>query len=242
MKTYGGWRTYTPGYLVSDDTEITPEILNQMLSIMGFTSLECLREDVGQYARGEFSSELLGKLRLLLRGAGDKPTKDLFWMPDELSASAYNEETGDTDSLDFRNPFVLAAKPSNYLVDIQALSIEDLGETYAFNFRGGISCERLFQSRSNDLAPICDLIASGSLADIIDPSSEASLLIARVEEWLKVDGGYDGTISAELLDEIEFQCRMNNEYMGICAPGLQDEEGQDVEFYADSSDEEKGFM
>jgi len=243
MKTFGGWRNYTPGYLVSDDAEITSEILEQMLAIMGFASLESLRQEVGQYARGEFSSSLLAKLRLLLRGAGDKPTKDLFWMPDELSASVYNESTGDTETVDFKNPFALATNPSKYLVDIQALAIDETSDdTYGFTFRGGISCEKLFQSRTEALDPICELIASGSLSDIIDQGSEAASLYQNVKEWLTVDNGFDGEIGAELLGEIEFQCRMNNEYMGICTSGLQNADGEDVEFYADSSDEEKGFM
>lgn len=243
MGTYGAWRSYLPGYLASDEAEITTEVLDQMLSIMGFKSLESLRDEIGQQTRGEFSSDLSKKLRLLMKGAEEKPTKDLFWMSDELSASIYNPITGDTESVEFKNPFILAKDPANYLVEITALSVEEVSSgLYSVNFRGGISCERLFESSSEKLDPICNLISSGLLANALDPDTESAQFLASIEEWLRSDNSYCGKIGVELLEEIEFQCKTNIENMGICVSGLHDEDGEEVEFYTESSDEEIGFM
>ena len=233
-KTWGAWRYYSPGSLASDDTEISDEIVSEILSKTGFGNVEELNTLVSTYPRGELPEDLQARLKAIFQ----EPTYTAEDVPEELTISDGVVTTLE-EPLVLRSPFRLAEGHEPLAIGIYAMSIEDEGGTYSVNLRAGVSSPKLFEAASKELEGICavliDKLAGGSSDDFGDDEREL------LKDWLDRNGANKELADDEdFVEEIGMQVRYMVESIGISTIPFTDEDGEEIEFWIEA-EEEIGF-
>lgn len=233
-KTWGAWRYYAPGYLAADDIEIGDEIVSEILSKVGFGSIEEFNALLSTYPRGELPEELQTRLKAIFQAA-TYADEDV---PEDLTISD-GVVTSLKEPLVLRFPFRLAEDHEPLEIGIYAMSIADEGGTYSVNIRAGISSPKLFEAASKELEGICavliDKLASGESGDIGDAEREL------LKVWLDSNGANrELADDGDFIEELGMQVRYMVESIGISTIPFTDEEGEEVEFWIEA-EEEIGF-
>lgn len=233
-KTWGAWRYYAPGYLSADDTEIGEEVISQVLSAVGFGSVDEFNSSVGAHARGELPEELQVKLKAIFQ----EPAYSGEDVPDQLTVSD-GVVTSLEEPLVLRSPFRLADGHEPLEIGIYAMSIEDDGGTYSINLRAGVSSAKLFEAGSKELEGVCsvliDKLAFGNSDDIDDQDREL------LKAYLDSNGAnIDLAVDEDFIEELGMQVRYMVESIGISTIPFTDEEGEEIEFWIEA-EEEIGF-
>ncbi len=233
-KTWGAWRYYAPGYLAADDIEIGDEILSEILSRVGFGSVEEFNALLSTYPRGALPEDLQARLKAIFQA----PIYTNEDVPKDLTISDGVVTTLE-EPLVLRFPFRLAEDHEPLEIDIYAMSIEAEGAIYSVNIRADISSPKLFEAASKELEGICavliDKLASGESGNISDDEREL------LKVWLDSNGANrELADDDDFIEELGMQVRYMVESIGISTIPFTDEEGEQIDFWIEA-EEEIGF-
>lgn len=228
---WGTWRSYDPGFLTSDDTEIDNEIVSQLLSAAGFKSAEEFNAVLGSYPRGELPEDLQVRLKAIFR----VPAYTAEDVPDKLTISEGNVTTLEKP-LVLQSPFRLAEGHEPLQIGIYAMSIEDDGGIYTVGLSADISSRRLFEAASEELEGICsiliDKLGSGASSDIDDEDREL------LKTWLESNCANTDLVDDEdFLEELGMLVRFIVESIGITSIPFTNAHGDDIELYIEGDEE-----
>jgi len=221
---YGAWRYYAPAYLESDDgeTEIPLAIVDNILDIIGYSSIDEFNNEMNKYNRGEIPEMVQNKLRRIFLGH-DEIIEEQF--PESLNVEGVGE---------LPSPLVKIPNPEPCIIEIYAISIEKTeDELFEIPIRIGISCSK-FLAPKPDYERLSSLLIEGDAEKLNEDDRDVVL------KWFS-EGGDENEDFDEVFDSAATSLRETiEELMGIVSIDFEDEDGDEFVFYV-TGEEEIGF-